>query len=73
MSIARYTIDALKLALANTEIAAWYKTEHGVTLGDFNTSNVTVYGGTGMGDLSDMIIQDGIEAGVVPSDWDDDG
>jgi hypothetical protein len=72
MSLSLDKLDALKLALANTDIAAWYKNEHGVTLDDFECSNVTLYGGPGRGDLSDMIIEDGIKAGVVPSDWDDE-
>ena len=72
MSLKSNKIGALKLAFGNTDIAAWYKTEHGVTLEDFDMSNVTLYGGPGRGDLSDMIIEDGIKAGVVPSDWDGD-
>ena len=72
MSLKSNKIGALTLALANAEIAAWYKNEHGVTLDDFDWSNVTLYGGPGRGDLSDMIIEDGIKAGVVPSDWDGD-
>lgn len=70
MSLAEYKIDALKLAFGNTDIAAWYKTEHGVTLEDFDMSNVTLYGGPGMGDLSDMIIQDGVDCGAVSKNWD---
>jgi hypothetical protein len=50
---------AVRTALAsNPKLAEWYETEHSVDEGSFKHDNVAVYGGGGLGDMADQILED---------------
>lgn len=54
------------------EIAEWYANEFGITSDDLTTDNVKTYGTGNYGDAADMIINDGIENGIITKDQADE-
>lgn len=52
----------------NVEIRDWYETEHNFSLDnarDTNCSLYTTYGTGAVGDTADLILYDGLRAGVI--------
>ncbi len=61
-------LEIVKTCLQSPELLEWYTTEHGLNVEELTAQSVRTYGMGGHGNLADMIIADGVKAGLVPQE-----